>query len=501
MSVTFPTVSQSLSNIDLITQTRSRMFELQRQLGSGERSETYGGLQLDRTASLSVNAQRKQLQTFQSSIEITNIRVSLLDNNLQRMNDLGRETKGDALGEPYNPNADGFSVGQVATGLRFEEAVAVLNSRIDDRYLFSGRSVQTEPVQSADRILNGFGAQIGLKDYINERQAADLGSGNGRVVTGATATAVSITEDSGVVHPFGFKLVSTSTTITGATVTAPAGTPPSTSVDLGANQPVDGDTVRFTLRMPDDSTTEIVLTASDGTTTGDNTFSIGPNVAATVTSIQTALDAALTREATVELNAASAVAASQSFFAGSNDNPPQRVDGAPATATGLIAGTTANTLIWYQGEDVTNLDVRSLNTTQVDRGLNVRYGASAQEEAISNTMAYMAVFATETFDTSVDTDRDRYSALIERVGGGLDFPPGTQSVSDIQAEIAFASITATSANDRHNTDLAVLEDLRANIQGIDPNAVGVELLALETQLTATFEATALIASLTLADFI
>ena len=499
MTTSFPPVSSTLGNVDLINDLRARMFDLQRQLGTGQRSETYGGLGTSRTTALSLNAQRSSLLSYQDAIATATVRFDLLDNNLNRLVELGQETKGDALGEPYNPGSDGLTISQITTRQRLDEAIVVLNTRVDNRFLFSGRAIDTEPVESLDRILDGDGTRIGLRDYVDERQAADFGTGSGRLTTGSTATAVTIAEDGA--HPFGFKLDEVATTITGAVSNAPTGSPATASIDLGTNQPAPGDTARFKFTLPDGSSTEIVLAASDSTPLEANEFAIGANVTASASNIQAALDLAIANAAVTELSAASTIAASQSFFAGSTANPPQRVNGPPATATGFIAGTPDNTVIWYKGEDVTGVNVRGLATAEVDDGLNVRYGTSAQEEGIRNSLAYMAAFSIESFDPSVDTDRDRFNALAQRVGSSLDFPPGAQSVADIQTEIALANLSAQSANTRHGADLAVLDQLRDDIQGVDENAVGVELLALETQLSITYEATALISQLNLADFI
>ncbi|MFX9169446.1 hypothetical protein ABTN79_19435, partial [Acinetobacter baumannii] len=92
----------------------------------------------------------------------------------------------------------------------------------------------------ADVMLNGNGAQAGLKQLINERRQADQGVGNmGRLTVAApplTTTVTSISEDG---SPFGFKLGTITSSLTGATVTQAAGIPPSASIDLGAVNPQD----------------------------------------------------------------------------------------------------------------------------------------------------------------------------------------------------------------------------------------------------------------------
>jgi flagellin-like hook-associated protein FlgL len=144
-----------------------------------------------------------------------------------------------------------------------DSLVGMLNTAADGRYLFSGRAVDQEPVASTDQILNGSGVQAGLKQVIDERRQADLGTtGLGRLIVGAPSpTSVSLDEDA--VSPFGFKLVGATTAIAGATVSPPAGAPASMSVDLGPTNPNPGDTIKFSFTLPDGSKQDLTLTATN----------------------------------------------------------------------------------------------------------------------------------------------------------------------------------------------------------------------------------------------
>ena len=104
--------------------------------------------------------------------------------------------------------------------------------------------------------------------------------------------------------------------------------------------------LRFTL--PDGTSESITLTATTSATPGPNQFTIGATPAATAANLQAALTTSLGKLANTSLTAASAVAAANDFFG----DPPQRVAGPPfATATALVAGTPADTVSWYTGED------------------------------------------------------------------------------------------------------------------------------------------------------
>ena len=61
-------------------------------------------------------------------------------------------------------------------------------------------------------------------------------------------TSVKVAEDA--VSPFGFKLASVNSSLTGSTVTQ-SGPPNAYTVDLGATNPNDGDTIQYHFSLPD----------------------------------------------------------------------------------------------------------------------------------------------------------------------------------------------------------------------------------------------------------
>jgi hypothetical protein len=145
---------------------------------------------------------------------------------------------------------------------------------------------------------------------------------------------------------FGLKLASISSSLTGATVTQPAGTPPAVTVDLGAVNPNDGEKVTFNFNLPDGTTESIVLTATTTNPPPTGSFLIGVDTAATTTNLQAALTSSVQTLSDTSLVAASAIAASDNFF-----NPSATVTGtavnnkaavpAPITGATLLSGAAA----------------------------------------------------------------------------------------------------------------------------------------------------------------
>jgi flagellin-like hook-associated protein FlgL len=498
MSVSGIGGNASLS-IQAVIDMRNRLDELQRQLGSGKKSATYAGLGLDRGLTVGLRSQLSALSGYQQTITHVGVRLDLMQTALEQFAKLTQDTKSSILNSQFVLHGDTQTQEQKRAVSELDEALTLLSTRSDERYLFSGRSVDQPPVESGDVIVNGDGLRAGLKQVIAERLAADLGAGGlGRLTVGGAGTSVSIAEDA--VSPFGFKLVSANSALSGSSVSGPSGSPPALSVNLGAN-PADGETIRFTFTLPDGSSEDITLTATSSGTPGSGQFAIGATPTDTATNLRAALTTALGTLANTALTAASAVAAGEDFFAIDETDPPQRVAGPPFdTATALVDGTAADTVIWYLGDAGTD-DPRSTALARIDRSLTVSYGARANEHALRTTVQNFAVFATMTFSDSDPNAAARYAALRQRLGAALVGTPSEQKISDIQGELAGAQVALGGAKDRHQQAVSSLQTVLQDAEGVSPEEVAAQILALQTSLQATLQTTSLLLQTTLLEYI
>jgi flagellar hook-associated protein 3 FlgL len=328
---------------------------------------------------------------------------------------------------------------------------------------------------------------------------ADQGSdGRGRLLTpAASGDVVTLAEDAA--SPFGFKLAGASTSVAGATVSGPSGTPPaSLSVDFGGTNPPDGATVQVQLTLPDGTSSLISLTASSAVPPPAGSFAIGATAADTAANLASALDTKIQGLAKTDLVAASAVQTSNEFFA---DDPPQRVAGPPfATATSLRNATATDTVRWYTGDNGTG-DPRATMSARVDDSITVNYGIRANEVALRTSVQNMATFAAMSFSGSDPSASARYSALAQRIGSNIAPNPNVQQISSIQTEIAGANDLANSAKTLIGDKTPILQSVVDSIQNADPNQVGEQLLALETQMQASLQTTSMLSKLSLVNFI
>jgi flagellar hook-associated protein 3 FlgL len=485
--------------VQALVDMRSQLTDLQRQLGTGKKSTTYAGLGVDASLAIGLRGKLSAMTGYADAITNVGTRISLQQSALARISDLGNAVKGATLG-PFDIDGSGQTTAQRSASAQLDEVFGLLNTQVGDRYLFSGRAVDKPAVESTDHILNGDGARAGFKQVLAERAQADLGAnGLGRlVIPPASGSQVSVSEDVAG-SAFGFKLAGVNSTLTGATASGPIGSPPGITVNLASN-PNAGDAVTFSFNLPDGTSEKLTLTATTASPPAAGQFTIGANAGATAINLQAALTAGVGKLAATSLTAASAIAAAHDFFDVDAGHPPQRVAGSPFTATALTNGTASNTVTWYTGE-VGADPARGSAVAQVDDQLSVAYGVRGNEQAIRSTVANIAVFAATSFSASDPNASDRYTALNQRLAAGLDHPPGQQKIEDIQSELAYAQTTIQSARAGQQQRRTMLEGLLDGIEGAPQEQVAAQILALQTQLQASLQTTAMLYKISIVNYL
>jgi flagellar hook-associated protein 3 FlgL len=479
---------------------RAQLDDAQRQVVTGKKSETYGGLGSDRITSLMMRARATEITTYRETITGFQIRAKQLDLGLNQLGKMADEMVSVGFMPQFDPDSTGKTSLQKYARGRFDEAIDILNTEVNGQRLFGGRRTDTRPVLDPETILNGDAAgRAGVKQLITERKAADFGTGTGRLNLGGAGAVATMQEDG--VHPFGFKLTAASSSAAGVAAVRTAGPPANVSFTVTA-PPVNGDELRIELTMPDGSTETLRLTARNAPLTppaSAGVFEIGATNAATAQNIRDAIAASVASSASITLPSASTKAAADAFFAGSLSSPPLRVVGPPATATALAPGTTADTVIWYQGDD-TSSDPRKTVGAKIDANISVGLGVQANEEGLRRLMSSMAVFVSETFG-STPQEKGRYEAMSNRIRADLGKTSGVQRVQTIQVDIAFATTTMKSVDERHRTKLSLTEDVISQVEDASKEEASARLLSLQTTLQAAYQTTSILSRLNLTDYL
>jgi flagellar hook-associated protein 3 FlgL len=330
----------------------NQITTLSTQLASGEKSTTYSGMGVGEGFAIAARSQLAQISGFTDTITNVNTTIDAANTALQSLTSISGQVQSDAATTPQNINSTGQTIAQQNAQTELSSIVGILNTQVGNNFIFSGSAINTPSVASADDIMNGTGSQAGLEQVIAERAQADGTTGLGRLVITSPSTTspntVSVAEDVAG-SPFGLKLSSVSSTLTGATVTGPSGSPNGVSVTLGTNTPATnpnpGDQLSLTFNLPDGTTASVQLTATNTSPAPAGSFTIGSTPAATASNLNTALNTAIGTLANTTLVAASAVAAGNDFFDPSGMATGSVVDsqaGTPVTSATALSGTSGS---------------------------------------------------------------------------------------------------------------------------------------------------------------
>ena len=361
-----------------------QLTNLSTQLATGKISTTYSGFGANEGFAIAARSQLSDISAFTTTITNVNTVIDSANTALQSFSTIAGQVQSGAASGAQDITSTGQTIAQQNGLSQLTGLVGILNTQVGDRFIFSGSAINTPAVAPADTILNGSGTQAGLKQVIAERAQADGTTGLGRlVITQPTATSVSVAEDVAG-SPFGLKLSSVSSSLTGTTVTGPSGSPAAISIALGATNPKQGDQVSITFNLPDGTTDSIQLTASNSTPLPADSFAIGATPAQTAANLNAALNTAIGTLANTSLVAASAVEAGHDFFdagtatgsaVNNQGSPPAPITG--ATTLSGAAGTDSLASGFAPGDFIT------VNGTQITF---VASGATGNELNVTDSV-------------------------------------------------------------------------------------------------------------------
>jgi flagellar hook-associated protein 3 FlgL len=155
---------------------------------------------------------------------------------------------------------------------------------------------------------------------------------------------------------------------------------------------------------------------------------------------------------------------------------------------------------WYQGEGGAD-PARVTAQARVDDGVTVNYGARANEAPIAAIMATLAVFGTLDFSAGDTEASAQHAAAAARATDRLDTEGEPQSVANVTAELAVASLALDRAGKRLAEEQALAEGLVAEVEGVSEGEVSITLLELQTRLQASYEVTSMLSQLSLVNYL
>ncbi|MBA3931216.1 MAG: flagellar biosynthesis protein FlgL, partial [Xanthomonas sp.] len=119
---------------------RRQLDELQRQLGSGKKATTYAGLGVDRGLSVNLRSTLARLTSYDQTITMLDVRLSVSQNVLSRMTTIRADAKSSLAQSAEIKASTGQSAAQESARAQLDELLQLLNAQAGERYLFSGRN-------------------------------------------------------------------------------------------------------------------------------------------------------------------------------------------------------------------------------------------------------------------------------------------------------------------------------------------------------------------------
>ena len=78
-----------------LTRMRNQFDDLNLQLATGKKSQTYGGLGVDRGLALTVRGKLSAIDSYKMNIQQASLRTSLMMSSLTTLTDIASQTRGD----------------------------------------------------------------------------------------------------------------------------------------------------------------------------------------------------------------------------------------------------------------------------------------------------------------------------------------------------------------------------------------------------------------------
>lgn len=135
-----------------ILRNEGRLFEAQRQVSSGLKSQDFKGLGSDINQLVSLKSQRERADQYKSANEEIERRLALYDTVINEIRDLTQEYRDNIL-TAINTNS-GIVMRQQTEDL-YDRLVALLQTKDNGRFIFSGSRTDTNPLTTAALTVSG----------------------------------------------------------------------------------------------------------------------------------------------------------------------------------------------------------------------------------------------------------------------------------------------------------------------------------------------------------
>jgi flagellin-like hook-associated protein FlgL len=200
---------------------------------------------------------------------------------------------------------------------------------------------------------------------------------------------------------------------------------------------------------------------------------------------------------TVELTAVTGKAVAGQFSISTNPDPIANAnENAENFAKGLKLATT-------EAAAAAEGNPRQSVTAQVDDSTRVAYGIEANESGLLRMIRTIGALSVETYPDADPNAKARFDAMAQRQQAELSESHNSErgSIEVLTMELAVAQISINNSAERHTNYKAQLDNLLSDVETVSKEDVAMEILALQTRLQASYQATSMVSQLSLVNFI
>jgi len=146
---------------DHFVQMRNQGTDLERQLSTGRRADSYAGLGVKRGPALDMRAKLNGLESFQNNIKDANLRMSMLMQSVEGLDKVSARTRSMLVAPASNVFGGGVPQEQIMAQGDLKLAIDMLNADINGRHLFAGREHDKRPVVGYETMMEDLRAAVG----------------------------------------------------------------------------------------------------------------------------------------------------------------------------------------------------------------------------------------------------------------------------------------------------------------------------------------------------
>lgn len=142
------TLSQQNRSIGFVTQTQSRIADLQNQVASGQKSLDYRGIARNSDRLITMEASVVRVSQYVEDNALVERRLGTMETSVAQIFELMSEYKSVLINALNVDNANDLDLNNRATQM-LAQVQALLNAEEDGRYLFAGTRTDTPPVNTS----------------------------------------------------------------------------------------------------------------------------------------------------------------------------------------------------------------------------------------------------------------------------------------------------------------------------------------------------------------